>query len=72
MEAPFEKIVIDEMPYPDQLLNICDGIKLARYRNELVKEEELYYLLMDLFRSPEILKVMTKSSFKEIIDKQEY
>jgi len=70
-ENPFEKIIINEMPYSDQLIKICEGIKLARYKNELVKEEELYYLLMDIFRSPEILKVMTKSSYKEIIDKQE-
>lgn len=71
LENPFEKIIMNEMPYPDQLIKICEGIKLARYKNELVKEEELYYLLMDIFRSPEILKIMTKSSFKEIIDKQQ-
>ena len=71
LENPFEKIIINEMPYPDQLIKICEGIKLARYKNELVKEEELYYLLMDLFRSPEILKVMAKSSYKEIKDKQQ-
>ena len=71
-ESPFQDIILLEMPNPDKLIQVYKGIKLARYKNELYKEEELYYLLMDLLRSPEILRIITKSSINDFSERQEY
>lgn len=57
------------MPFPDPIIELCDGISLARIKNDLVLEEELYYLLMDLMRSPEMLKLITHSSISEFNQK---
>lgn len=69
--STYEDILFKEMPYPDMLITVIDGIKMARYKNQLDKEEELYYLLMELLRSSEILKIITKSSVKELDDRKQ-
>jgi hypothetical protein len=30
-----EKIILTEMPEPQQLTHLCEGIKISRYRNDL-------------------------------------
>jgi len=59
-----EQIFIRDMPRPDSLLLICEGILISRLENNLEREEELYFVLIDIMRSPEILKMITKSSLK--------
>lgn len=63
--APSEKIFITDMPKPDKLLLICEGILISRLEENLDREEELYYVLIDIVRSPEILKLISGSSLKE-------
>lgn len=58
------KVVMTEMPDPSKLLQLCEGIKIARYENLPGREEVLYYVLIDFLRSPEFLKTLTKSSVK--------
>jgi len=53
------QIIISDMPEPDGLLNLCEGIIIYRLENDLKMEAELYYVLIDIFRSPEILKIIT-------------
>jgi hypothetical protein len=60
-----EKIFITEMPRPDKLLLICEGILISRLEMNLEREEELYFVLIDIVRSPEILKMITHSSIKK-------
>ena len=73
-----EKIQLTEMPEPKPLINLCAGIKIARYSFELKKEENLYYILIEFMRSPEYLKMITKSSLdafkkrKEIKEDDEF
>ena len=43
---------ITNMPNPDKLLQLCDSIRIARYEGELEKEEELFFILLDIVRSP--------------------
>ena len=57
-----EKVIYNEMPKPNKLFNLCEGIKIARYYNDLEREDRLYYILIDVLRSPDILKMITKSS----------
>jgi len=64
-----EKIVITETPEPGKVLNLCEGIKISRYRHDFVREEHLYCVLIDMMRSPEILKIITKSSIQFLLNK---
>ncbi len=57
-----ERVIYSEMPRPHKLLIMCEGIKISRYKKDLVREDRLYYVLIDLLRSPEMLKMITKSS----------
>jgi hypothetical protein len=57
------------MVLPNKLLNVCEGIRISRIKKDYLKEEQLYYLLIDLMRSPEIIKSITKSSLAFIQEK---
>ena len=62
-------IPLVDMRHPDALMNICSGIYVCRMNGDLRKEEELYYELIDILRSPELMKMITGSS--SIKEKQE-
>jgi len=59
------RIILSEMPNPDDLLLLCEGILISRLERNLVREGQLYYTLIDLLRSPELLKVITGSSIRK-------
>lgn len=52
-------IIMCDIPYADSLLRICDGIHQARLRNDIKEEEMLYFLLIDVTRSPDLMKALT-------------
>jgi piezo-type mechanosensitive ion channel component 1/2 len=60
-----EQIFIKDMPKPDSLILICEGVLISRLENNLEREEQLYYVLIDIMRSPEILKMITTSSLRK-------
>ena len=64
-----ERVIYTEMVLPHKLLNVCEGIRISRIKKDYLKEEQLYYLLIDLMRSPEIIKNITKSSLIFIQEK---
>jgi hypothetical protein len=45
-------IYINDAPNPDDLLMLCETIILYRLKERLVEEEELFFLLVDIMRSP--------------------
>jgi hypothetical protein len=55
-------IPLVDMRHPDALMNICSGIYVSRMNGDLMKEEELYYELIDILRSPELMKMIAGSS----------
>ena len=57
-----EKIMLEEMPHPKRIVDLCEGIKIARYSYDLKTEEYLYTILIELMRSPDYLKLITDSS----------
>lgn len=59
-----ERVIYTEMPRPKKLLNLCEGIKISRYKKDLEREDQLYYVLIDLLRSPEMLKMIAKPSIQ--------
>lgn len=55
-----QRIMYEDLPYPDRLLKICEDIILAREMRDFIVEESLYYKLITLFRSPNLLIEATK------------
>mmetsp|Transcript_4982 Transcript_4982/g.3611 ORF Transcript_4982/g.3611 Transcript_4982/m.3611 type:complete len:126 (+) Transcript_4982:1832-2209(+) len=68
MEVDTNDIFIYEMIYTDALMLLCECIYIYRMQNNLEKEEEIYYVLMDVMRSPEMIKQITGSSLKKKIE----
>ena len=62
MESEPEKIMLEEMPHPKRIVELCEGIKIARYSYDFKNEEYLYTVLIELLRSPDYLKLITDSS----------
>ncbi|EGR26980.1 hypothetical protein IMG5_203790 [Ichthyophthirius multifiliis] len=62
-------IVFSDLPNSDKLLKICDAIAVARAERDLIKENLLYYELIDLLRSPEVIKMITGSYAETIQNK---
>ena len=57
-----ERIIYTEMVNQTKLFSVCEGIKISRMRKNYLQEEKLYYLLIEMMRSPEMIKNMTQSS----------
>jgi hypothetical protein len=57
-----EKIMLTEMPDNEKLMDLCEGIKISRYSYNFEEEEKLYYILVNIMRSPDILRLLTKIS----------
>ena len=60
-----EKIYLTEMPHPEELINLCEGIKMSRYSFDFEEEEKLYYILIEFMRSPDYLREITTSSIEQ-------
>ena len=62
-------IIMTDMKHPENLNLLCSGVYVSRMISDLKREEELYFELLDVLRSPQILKHITgNSSIKEKID----
>jgi len=46
-----ETVILDA-PFPDDILMLCETINLYRVKGNFEKEEELYFLLVDIMRNP--------------------
>ena len=55
-----EKIWVNELPATDKLKSILDDLGAARAEKALAVEEELYWGLVRIFRSPAVLFELTK------------
>ena len=53
------------MPHNEELLKLCEGIKVSRYRFNYEEEEKLYYILIEIMRSPDYLRLLTSSSIDQ-------
>lgn len=59
------KITLTEMPYCQEIINLCEGIKISRNSFDFNQEEKLYYILIELMRSPDYLRFLTESSVEQ-------
>ncbi|CAD8080499.1 unnamed protein product [Paramecium sonneborni] len=48
-----------QMVQPDDLLQLCQAVSTARQLQNYRKENLLYFELIDIIRSPELVKAMT-------------
>ncbi len=55
---------INEVNDPEALLKLCEYIHQMRHEKNLDKEEKYYLILVEILRSPELLKAFTGSSLK--------
>ena len=53
-----------EVTNPDPLIKIIEACYIHRHEQNLVEEEETYRMLVEIIRSPELLKAMSGSSLK--------
>jgi len=58
------RIMYDDLQDVDDLLLFCEGIYIARYREKLYQEEELYRRLIKIYRTPKLLVELTKRKDK--------
>jgi len=65
------KVMFTDAPRADVVLAIYDAIALARNDNRFRTEELLYYQLIDLIRSSEEVKYLTKSYAKSRLEQSE-
>mmetsp|Transcript_16781 Transcript_16781/g.25857 ORF Transcript_16781/g.25857 Transcript_16781/m.25857 type:complete len:135 (+) Transcript_16781:10011-10415(+) len=59
------KIPITDARDPKDLLMLCETINLYRLKQMSTEEEKLYFLLIDIMRSPVIFKAISKDSIKQ-------
>ena len=70
MFTPTSNAFINEINKPDALLKLCEAIHLMRHEQKLREEEEYHLMLVEVLRSPELLKALTGSSLKgELADR---
>ncbi len=48
------------MAKPEPLLKLCSGVVISRLEGDLTSEGKLYFALIDVLRSTEVLKLITK------------
>ena len=53
------------MPHAQEIINLCEGVKIARCGYDFKNEEYLYTVLIELMRSPDYLKMLTSSSLQQ-------
>lgn len=58
------RIFLDEIPDSRDLVDLCDGVYIARRCSDLRGEFLLYETILRLYRSPEALLVLTGGELK--------
>lgn len=54
------KLNDSEMPGAEFFRVLLDGMKCARADGDLIRENLLYFRMIDIFRAPDLVKTMTK------------
>ena len=66
-----QKIFLTEMPQLKEIIKLCEGVKVSRYSYDFEQEEKLYYILIELLRSPDYLRLLTDSSTSQFLSRKE-
>ena len=60
MNSGTVNMIVEELPSPDKILNLCRNIYMVREAKQYSLEEDLVAKLFFLYRSPETLIKWTK------------
>lgn len=60
-----DRVFIVESPITDAMRNLIDAVYLMRAEKNIKKEQEYYHIVMEVLRSPELLKHLCGSSLRE-------
>ena len=55
VEGSSKRMIYEEIPEAQRLLDVCSGIAISRRKGDLALERKLYYQLTVLYRRPEVL-----------------
>ena len=66
-----QRVIYEEMPNPDDLFELCEGIYIYRNQRKLKDENLLYDLLIRIYRSPETLIQITGLRVNYLPDKSD-
>ena len=61
-------IILNDIPLADPVLDLCNGVYQARYYGDTELEERLFWLIVDLLRSPDEIKSLTGSYLEARIE----
>ena len=56
--------MFSDLPHPEKIVALCESIKISRYSYDFKQEEYLYTILIEIMRTPEYLKDLTRSSLE--------
>jgi hypothetical protein len=59
-----DRVFIVDSPNTGALLNLINCIYIARIERDTKKEEELFHILLEVLRSPELLKHIAGTSLR--------
>lgn len=59
-----------ETTHTDSLIKLIESVYIRRHEEDLIGEEENYRMLVEVIRSPELLKLLTGTSTKGACDPQ--
>jgi hypothetical protein len=59
------KIWYTNIPSPDKIIVILDALEYARLEGDLVREEMLYFAIVDIMRNPEQFRAITQNIFTD-------
>jgi hypothetical protein len=54
-------IILNDIPFADPVLSMCNGVYKSRRDGDTEMEERLFWLIIDLLRSPDEIKSLTGS-----------
>ena len=66
-----EKVMLNEMPEPKKMVDLCEGITIARNTHDFRMEKKLYFILIELLREPTYLREITKSSVERFEEREQ-
>ena len=59
------RIMVEEMPDPDYIIDLCKDIYVSRESHEWRIEEELFAKLLYLFKSPDMLFIVSQIGYSK-------
>ena len=66
-----QRVMYEELPNTSQLFELCEGVFIAQQEGDLVREKQLYDLMILMYRSPEALIKITGHKLEYSPDEEE-